>query len=76
MRYVLFHGRNAIMNRLALLGGDYMRKLVKTTEEIERCMATCRHHTIANSFDPSNLCQPDIYDKLVDGFLEGVLRCS
>lgn len=59
-----------------LLAGNYTGKLVKTMEETERRMTICQHHVIANSSDPSNLCQPDIYNRLVDGFLEGVLRCS
>ncbi|WP_124058698.1 alpha/beta fold hydrolase [Vaginisenegalia massiliensis] len=55
------------------MAGDYSNKLVDMMETIVACLANERHFVIKNSFDPSNLCQADIYNAHIENFLKEVL---
>ena len=52
------------------MAGDYGKKLVEMMETILESLPRAEHFVIANSFDPSNLCQPEVYNKHIDDFLD------
>lgn len=51
------------------MAGDYGKKLVDTMNTILKYIPSAKHFVIYNSFDPSNLCQSDIYDGHIEKFL-------
>ena len=52
--------------------GDYSKILIKYMRRMINAMPNARLEIIQNSFDPSNLCQKETYDKLVKGFLSDI----
>ncbi len=51
------------------MAGDYGKKLVDTMNTILKYIPSAKHFVIYNSFDPSNLCQSDIYNGHIEKFL-------
>ena len=59
-----------------LLAGDFSGKLVQMMKITEKCLSNCQSQVISNSFDPSNMCRPDIYNELVNNFIKEVLKTN
>ncbi len=49
--------------------GDYSKILIQYMHRMIGAIPNARLEIIHNSFDPSNLCRQETYDKLVQGFL-------
>jgi 3-oxoadipate enol-lactonase len=51
---------------------DYSKILIQYMRRMISAIPNARLEIIHNSFDPSNLCQQETYDKLVKGFLSDI----
>jgi 3-oxoadipate enol-lactonase len=53
------------------LVGDHTKLGVQMMKRVSSCLQDAERQTIKNSFDPSNLCQPEVFNKLVHDFISG-----
>jgi len=51
------------------LVGDSSQLLVKYMKRAMQAIPGSRLEVLENSFDPSNLCQPDLFNQKLEGFL-------
>ncbi len=49
--------------------GNHMEIGVKLCKKIADLIPDCKFEIIENSFDPSNLCQPEIFNQIVHTFI-------
>lgn len=55
------------------LVGDYTKLGKKMMERVSSCIQDSELKVIENSFDPSNLCQPKVFNKTVHKFISNLL---
>lgn len=55
------------------LVGDYTKLGKKMMERVSGCIKNSELKVIDNSFDPSNLCQPEVFNKTVHNFMSNLL---
>lgn len=57
-----------------LLAGDFSGKLVQMMKTTKEHLSHVQNVVIADSFDPSNLCQPAKFNALVENFVKQVFE--
>ena len=55
------------------LVGDYTKLGKEMMERVSSCIQNSELKVIGNSFDPSNLCQPKVFNKTVHKFISNLL---
>ncbi|MBE1557077.1 alpha/beta fold hydrolase [Sporosarcina limicola] len=56
------------------LVGDHTKLGKKMMEQVSSCIQNSELKVIENSFDPSNLCQPKVFNKIVHKFISNSLQ--
>lgn len=59
-----------------LLAGDFSGKLVQMMKETEKHLSQVQSYVIEDSFDPSNLCQPAVFNQRLESFMQEVLEAE
>jgi hypothetical protein len=59
-----------------LLAGDFSGKLVQMMKTTKKHLSHAQDVVIADSFDPSNLCQPAKFNALLEDFAKQVFEES
>jgi 3-oxoadipate enol-lactonase len=50
--------------------GDHFKSVVKKNKEINENLLSSQLMIVENSVDPTNLCQPQVVNKAILGFLQ------
>ena len=66
----LLNDLNKLEIPVLVMVGDKLKSVVTKSMEIVKHLKNGRIHVVKNSFDPTNLCQPEVVNDLILNFIK------